>query len=153
MKGHNKQGKPVRIEQVIAVGLVGNKSKMQELAVKENEADILHITGTATESTTVPSRSDNGRPTTYIKGAFKGVDLQTNAEYISGQIILPDSCSGYVCAKLDEVKEPMHLDIVIRIQRSEKSIIGYKFLAILNDLSPIGNSDENNDDESQEGVE
>lgn len=141
MEAHTSDGGVIRIEQVIATGLVGNKNFMQEQVIKNGPADILRITGFANEHVTIKksnnnnNNDDSGRPTTYIKGAFNGENLFTKEKYLSGQLILPDSASGYVCANID-MNGPLDIDIVIRVERAEKSIVGYKFAALLHKLDP-----------------
>lgn len=135
MEAHNHSGDSVRIEQVIAVGIVGNKNFMQETAIKEGSKDILHVVGHATEHVSIKSKTEGQRPTIYIKGAFEATNLLTKQTHISGQLILPDSASGYVTTKMD-MAGPVSIDITIRLERAEKSIVGYKFAAILKQLTP-----------------
>lgn len=140
MEGHTKNGAPVRVEQVISVGLVGDKNWMQETAIKqEKPTEILRVTGTITEYTTVAAKSNQSRPTTYIKGALEATDLVKSAVYISGQLILPDSGSGYVTAQLAiHAPKPMTVDMVIVLERAVKSIVGYKYAVILHRLDVLG---------------
>lgn len=138
---HNGKNEPIRIEQVIAVGLVGNKNFMQEKVIKEGDCDILRISGFANEHNTVKKTDqqgqplNNNRPTTYIKGAFEATNLLTGAHYMSGQLILPDSISGFICASLDQ-HGPVTLDVTVRLERAEKSIVGYKFASLLHKIEP-----------------
>jgi hypothetical protein len=135
MEAHTKDGQSVRIEQVISVGLVANKARFQELAIKqEKPTPILFVKGYAIEHTSIPSKT-NGRPTTYIKGAFEATNLLTNTNFISGQAILPDSASGYITAMMTKAHGPIYFELTVLIERSEKSVIGYKFLVEVHQLT------------------
>lgn len=144
MEGHDRKGKPVRIEQVIAVGLCGNKTFMQDTAsdARRNNAnkpvEMMHIYGIANGVATIEPKKDstNQRPTVYIKGSFDADNLVQPMHYISGQLILPDSASSYVVTRIETSKEPMYLDIIIELHPSEKSILGYKFIGQLYTLMP-----------------
>lgn len=149
MNAHTKDGNQVRIEQVISVALVGNKSFMVEKAVHAgvgNPIDILHITGFANEQLLVPSKTpESRRPTHYIKGAFDGVNMLTGEHYISGQLILPDSAAGFIGALLDKNSKGFNIDLIISLERAEKSIVGYKFgvrLLNMNDVLTLANGSE-----------
>ncbi len=137
MEGHSK-GNPVRIEQVISIALVGNKTFMQERAIKgEGPIPLLRVTGYANEQSLVPSKIEGRRDTHYIKGAFDATNLLTNEHYISGQVILPDSASGYIGAILNKRKDGFDLDLTITLERAEKSIVGYKFSVVLNNAEDL----------------
>lgn len=136
MDAHDSNHNPVRLEQVIAVSLVGARSKLQDMAVKnkDNEIALLRVTGFPNAHASVPGKPPQTKPTTYIKGAFEATNLLTGEKYISGQLILPDSASGYLCAQIDN-HQKVSMDITIMLLYSEKSISGYKFNAVLNHLT------------------
>lgn len=124
--------KSVRLEHCIAVSLVGDKNFMLELAIKETQKPVLHVKGNAYSFTELPAKNADSRPTIYIKGAFEGINLINNHKYISGQLILPDSASSYIISMLQS-NPSVYVDITILVERSLKSIIGYKFLAEMNE--------------------
>lgn len=124
------QGTTTKLSHVISIGLIADRAKLLEFAVKELDKPIVHITGKATGSEIVPAKKDsvNQRPTTYIKGNFKAVDLLQNITHLSGQLILPDSASAFISAQ----EMPYQVDVTLRVCRAEKSITGYKFECDIN---------------------
>lgn len=135
MEAKNKSGHKVKLEHVLSVGLIGDKSKMQTLIINRQDGrtdiPILRVVGNATSHEVVKPKdgSTNRRDTTYIKGKFQGHNLVNETRYISGQVILPDSAAAFIVASL-----PTDVDVTINLVRSEKSIVGYKFTADLNNV-------------------
>lgn len=148
MDSHDSKGTSVRIEHVITVGLVGDKSVMQELAVKSENGvrAILRVTGRAVSFANVKGKDiinrDNsvtaGRDTTYIKGAFSATDLvhTERGKFLSGQLILPDSASGFVTGLMQDGKA-LNLDVLLEVHRSTKSIVGFKYVAHLQNYEEV----------------
>jgi len=140
MEAHDKQGTPIRIEQVISVGLVGDKDFMMETAVKAGEdssTEIMSITGFVTGFNEVAARDPSkSRATVYIKGALEAINKLTGEKFISGQLILPDSGSGYITAQITaHAGKAITIDATIVLERAKKSIVGYKYAFILNSLT------------------
>lgn len=130
------QGTATKLSHVISIGLIADRAKLLEYAVKEGDKPIVHITGKATGSEIVAPKKDsaNQRPTTYIKGNFKAQDLLSNVTHLSGQLILPDSASAFICAQ----EMPYQVDVTLRVCRAEKSITGYKFECDINNyVEPV----------------
>lgn len=137
MKAHTSDGVPVRIEQVVTIGLVATRPILQKLiATSDKPIPVLHIYGYINEYAVVESRTEGRRPTTYIKGALSADALfpDNHNKYITGQIILPDSASAYICAKIDELG-PLDIDLTLEVMPAEKSITGYRFNCLLNSLA------------------
>lgn len=123
-----------KLDHVLTAGLVADRPKLQELAIKNapNPIDLMRITGRVIsfESVAPKEGSTNKRDTIYIKGMFKGIDLLTNVVHLSGQLILPDSASAFVCAQ----PMPYNIDVTLTVMRAEKSATGYKFECSINNF-------------------
>ena len=140
-----EQKKSVKLEHVISVQLIGDKAVMQNIIFKredgKREVDIIRVKGKCNTFEIVDPRegSLNRRKTTYLKGAFRADDLiEKKTQWISGQAILPDSAAAFICAQ----DLPYDIDVTISIIRAEKSAVGYKFNATLNNVE-FAEDDEN----------